>query len=465
MSSLNIVSYPHPMTNDYNRILNLLTVKDDEGDKYYLGSLGNNTYCLPRYLDKETFTVRKRDEQKVITYNKLLFDNYPIFFKPRNDKQIRTVDYLNNNSEACLKLSTGSGKTKCTINHILSNNLKAIILCHNSKIMSQWEEAIKEMTVLSDEDLYCVSGNYSKKKLLRAKIVIISNKTVSARIKSEKMIEFLTDMFNCRFDTTVIDEAHLALEANNLWLMNVYTPNVYILTATPNRSNRQEDDLIKFIYPIHNTLEIIEYEQPVRTVFYTFDSKPESKDNYYVCLSSKYGLDKNNYFKYIKRDNNFLSYFNMLSGIIDRIRSKYGNGIKFLITGLTIENLNMLYAELSKFPVNKINRYYGEFMEDTRAGDDTNITLTIMSTIQAGYDVSDLNVVINLVPVSSPALIIQLKGRLARTFEGKNLAMYIALVDTGFPNIIRTQTKQMNKILEEGMSEVTVITDNIVFQK
>lgn len=464
MSKLNIVSYPHPMTNEFNNLLNFLTVKDDEGDKFYLSSIGNNTYCLPRYLNSNSFNVKQREEQEVVCYNPNNFSGYNINFKARNDKQVRTLDYLNKHSEACLKLSTGSGKTKCTIKHIVDNNLKAVVLCHNRKIMSQWEESIREVINLGADDLYSINGNYSKKRLSKAKILIICNKTVSARIKSEKQIEFLTDMFNCKFDTTVIDEAHLALEANNLWLMNVYTPNVYILTATPTRSNKREDELLQFIYPLHNTLEIIEYEQPVKTFFYTFNSNPEPKDNYYVCLSSKYGLDKNNYFKYLKRPNKFPHFISMLEYIVQTIRNKHGNQIKFLFTGLTIENLNMIYEVLKGNPLNKINRYYGEFMEDTKSGDDTNITLTILTTIQAGYDVSDLNVVINLVPVSSPALVIQLKGRLARLFEGKSVAYYISLVDTGFPNIIRTQNKQMEKIKEEGMSEINIITDNIFFQ-
>ena len=184
-----------------------------------------------------------------------------------------------------------------------------------------------------------------------------------------------------------------------------------------------------------------------------------------MCLSSKYKLDKNNYFKYLKRENNQEQYFLMIESLINDVRKKYGNHIKFLFTGLTIESLNALYDRFSNNPLNKIKRFYGEFMDNAVVGDDTTITLTIMQTIQAGYDVEDLNVIINLVPVASKALTIQLKGRLSRTFEGKELALYIALVDTGFFGIVNVQSKQLNVIEEEAKSKIILASNNIVFNK
>ena len=106
-----------------------------------------------------------------------------------------------------------------------------------------------------------------------------------------------------------------------------------------------------------------------------------------------------------------------------------------------------------------IKKFYDKYKKEHDhipvTGDDSDIILCVNKSIDAGFDLEDLTLLINLEYVKSKSLVIQLKGRLARTYEGKTKAVYVSMIDNGFNFIGGSRYNSIASIIvDEGKSQV-----------
>lgn len=367
-----------------------------------------------------------------------------------------------------VSLSTGGGKTILSINYFLKNNLRPVIFCHNNTIIGQWVQKIKAVSNLTDDDIGIVSNNWSLKKMLTKKILIVSSLTYSSQMNTDAGEEkFVTLLDPKKVGVLIVDESHLLLHVVNDIIMTSRIGKNILLTATPSNAIKNINKIIDCILPFKNSFFKISYEQQVDAVFVSFDSKPENKNKTYVKMFSQYNFCKHKYFLYLikNREEMFLS---LLEAVFEDIKANNeGQEENTLIIGTSNKQLDYVKSYLEKrFPGKTINSYYdlSEKKHTKRApctGDGFDFTLSSAKAVLAGTDKEDLTSLINLDIFSTESATIQLKGRLTRKHPSKKKAHYYTFVDLGFKEYEKIIAKQYSHILNEGQTTIHTIEHSL----
>lgn len=461
--------------NHLTHLFNNFTVTNDEDTKFFFIKKDENSYIFPKYFDIREFlhVDFKYSEDTIEQYEADVFNNISHKIKLRNEKQEKTWKFLeeNDKKDCLISLSTGSGKTVITIKYFIDMKLKPVIFCHNLTILKQWVEKITQLTELTEDDIGIIDSKWSKKKCSGKKVFVVSTPTYKASINStdyEKYYSIINFLNGENIGVLVVDEAHKSFNTINHALMNIKSFSRILLTATPRRSLKKEHRLLNYCYPISNAFEIIEYEQPIDFYACHFDSNPLPKNYAYICNYNKYNFDRNRYINYLmKKPNNsygkLVEYFYSL-GIKNLTDNKKN---KTLLIGTTVKQLDYLFDFFKeKYPEMKIKKFYSKHKKEeaniTKTGDDTDLILAIAGSVDAGLDIEDLTLVINLTYVKSTSLIIQLKGRLARTYEGKSKAIYLSVYDNSFKFSNTCYTSNYRDIAEERETRMFNIPSGIV---
>ena len=476
------LTYPIEIFSEFEleRIKKFFTIiTDEDSDKpktYYHYSIVDNRLIVPKYSKLEFIINRKLDypiidNKKDYDEDSQLFNDIRLNYSPRNKKQNETMKFLKDkiDDDVLVSLSTGSGKTILTIMHFIMNNMKPIIFCHNNVITSQWVEKITDAGIPM-EDIGILQGGKSLNKLLDKRVLIVSTPTMESKLSKPSTTNEVYDFYT-RFDPDllVVDEAHKMFNTISKILLLFHARQKILLTATPVRSLRNENDLIEHVFPIHNEFEILEYEENIDVAYVTFDSNVSNGEKWYVALMHKYNFSSPNYIKYmLKKPNN--AYFELIdffynSGLLN-LQDNTKN--KALIVGSTLEQLDYLYNKFSmKYPEKRILKFYGEYKKKSEniptSGGSEDIILCVSRSIDAGFDVQDLTLLLNTEYIKSKAMTIQLKGRLARSYEGKNKCLYLQLVDLAFDEVVNRCNYSFNTIKEENQSkELNMVHSNII---
>ena len=207
---------------------------------------GINKYKLYNLMKNEEFLsdTIKEDSYRTATY-KCTTD-------PRDEEQEKAIEFLlQDEKQLMLCLNTGGGKTYCTINALSQMKKRSMVIVDKEKIMLQWKESFLKFTNLKEDDIYLISGRDSIEKIMKnkkdcnIKVFIASHRTLSSYAEDDW--SKLTDFFNkIKIGVKVYDEAHV--EAKNIFKIDCYTntfKTIY-LTATPARSNPQEDKVFQY---------------------------------------------------------------------------------------------------------------------------------------------------------------------------------------------------------------------------
>lgn len=400
----------------------------------------NKKLILPRgvdipYLEKQfnsTAVVDKNNDPYVNT------EQIPIKYLTRDERQLNILQfilgkanygYTRSKSQLLVNSTTGSGKTFVTVASICFSGSRAIIITNSIGWLQQWRDRILEYTPLTEKDLYFISGSSSINKILsrdplQYKIFLASHGTIKSygdRNGWDK-VENLFKYLKCGFK--IYDEAHLYFD--NMCKIDFHsnTKKTLYLTATPQRSNKEENIIYQLYFKNVPSIELFKEEDAhVDYIAMHFNSHPRPED--IQSCKNMYGLDRNRYTNYVVNKVNFL---HMVNVIIDFSLMLRGKVLIYIGTNDAIMKVYNYIVTQFPFLRNNVGIYTSAIKENKSYQLNNKIILSTTKSCGAASDISGLSATVNLAePFKSAVLARQTLGRCR-----DNNTFYIDVVDNGF---------------------------------
>lgn len=406
---------------------------------------------------KKTTTVNFLNvaKSKSVTYN--------MKFQPRDDLQKRAIDFLvkmkkdPETHSRFLSLATGSGKTYVTINLVSKLRKKPMIIVDAVDLATQWKREFLKHTDLNEDDILILSGQDSidKEILNPTKKVYIAVHRTLGNMMSNDINSINVLMNKLGIGIRVFDESHV--EFGNICKINAFSNVEYTLylTATPNRSNFNDDSLYAKIFgkvPFFNGKEM-SVEKYHTVILKTMNSHPSFDEK--LGIRTQYGFSQARWGSYMT-SSGYEFLIECLLSIFDKFKL-IDRRKKTAIILPTIELIKKVQDSLLEtYDDIEVGTFIGEVSKSKREAElDKMFILTNEKIFGKGKDVKDLEIVINFVPVGSVVVTEQILGRL-RHNEGKS-AILFDVTDIGFDECVRQQKirkrfykkhKTINKIIE-----------------
>ena len=376
----------------------------------------SSKYLQELFPDKEVYYV-ERDEN--VSSISIKADKYP----PKNDIQIRALEWLHENSRFNKKLmdvTMDSGKTYIALKYICDCKKIALIIVHNDGILNQWIKEILKFTNIERNEIGIIKGSKSIDECennLQYKIFIASELTLRNIIDNNKtrLFKFCK---NVGIGIKVVDEAHLFLKT--ICEIDLHTnviDNIY-LTGTAERTNWKENKILSRILPLNysfNTMnsDYANTERRITTILVDYDSRTttlassELYNRYGFQLAKWATLTINfidllinifkDYYDYIEnmlKDRNLDLQHAIFLKTLEQCRL-FEDQLKFMLPGITIGMFNSLNEKNKKDALN------------------AKVIITTEKSFGVAID-SKINVIHNFIPISSKASIMQMAGRLRK---------------------------------------------------
>lgn len=361
-------------------------------------------------------------------------------YAPRDQDQIEAIKFMlgmdkyyhnQNKSMLSLNLSTGKGKSYCAIATIAYLGIVPIIITDTSGCLDQWENYFQEYTDIKANEIYRISGTPSIMKLYnrdisRYKVFLAPHATIKSYCdnvgwdKLHELFEYLG--VGLKF----YDEAHL--DFDNMAMIDFYTNTYcsYYLTATPARSNFEENTIFQIYFNGVPCIDLFHEDIDPHTAYVglKYNSCPTPYD-ISECRNA-YGLDRNKYTDYVVRQPNFQ---NMLHILIGKAMSKPGKCLWYIGTNSAIQYVrDWIYDNYPEL-VGQVGIYTSLTPREIRKEQlDKKIILSTTKSAGAAMDIQGLVETANLAePFKSRVLAQQTFGRT----RAKD-TVYKELVDLGF---------------------------------
>ena len=385
---------------------------------------------------------------------------YTMITPPKDETQVNAIKFLSHkdeyaknstNSQFGLNLDTGVGKTYCMVNSIITQGLKAIIICTKDSIKNQWIKTFLEMSTMKEDMIYDVTGSRDLEAIrlgeIDCDVYVTNHQTLWSYIKlygEDKLGEVFN---NAGIGIKVYDEAHMCF--NNILNVDMCTDVKYnyYLTATFGRGDQKEVAIYKRAFAALSRYgENIEKRRHTIFNIMYYTSNATYKDN--IRVQTNYGFNNYRFWDYchnVDKDENIIY---VLLKIINKLLFDDNIEGKILITSPMIESADYIGDILKeKYPDiitgtihskkskedNKYNREYADIISTT------------IKSLGTGDDVNKLRVIINLDPHSSSIITKQLIGRLREYAPDKDTYFY-DLVDVSFNSIINMLNKRLPTI-------------------
>ena len=309
----------------------------------------NKRIYLPGGLD--LWWVRKAVNEKYYTridpypYKKI--SNIRMKYKPRDNEQLETLkftaglDEYDGNQYApqlSINLSTGKGKTYCSIATIAFYQIKSIIITGSNSLLTQWEQNIIEYTNLNSSDIFRINGsdicnmilNGSSNKAENASIFLCSHGTLRSfgdRYGWDKVGELFKKLgIGMKF----YDECHTNYD--NMLMIDFFTNvfKTFYVTATPGRSDWKENHIFQISLKNVPNIDLFDENKDPHTSYIAlkWNSNPTAMD-ISRCKSSMYGLDRNKYMEYLTKKPEF---YELLRVIMDLVIKCKGRALFYIGT-------------------------------------------------------------------------------------------------------------------------------------
>lgn len=388
---------------------------------------------------------------------------YNCTVKPRDEKQEEAINFLIGNdersanaTERMLCLQTGGGKTYCTINALSKLKKRCIIVVDQEKLMQQWKAEFLKFTNLEEDDICLISGRPAVDQLLKKKKTDIRYKVFIAMHQTLGSIEEdVTELYSkCKIGVNVFDEAHCY--AHNMFNINFLTDSelTFYLTATPNRSNRLEDEVYQASLqnvPRYGLED--KFNDPYHNLYYiSYDSKP-SYGVICSCQSSR-GFNTNKFSDYTF-STSYEQFYDIICKLLNITLKNPDNGKTCIIVHKN-DHLAKLKQDLeADYP----DVDFGVFSSITSSSSrekelEKKVILSTDKSMGKAVDVKGLQFVIMTVPTSSQVVAEQTLGRL-RKLDNKKV-MYFDLTDTGFKTCAK-QRVMRRKILDKKAQSIHLL--------
>lgn len=407
-----------------------------------------NKAIIPRGVD--IFWVEKlfNDFADMNTKHDPMDTIEPIMIKylPRDDRQKEALkfmlgmeNYKNNKykSQLSVNLNTGFGKSYCAIATVSYLKLRSMVIAGNNNVLDQWKNYILEYTDTKKNEIYNIIGSYSIEKLFRMsdkelskiKLLLASHGTIRSYGEANGWSK-ITELFNkLKIGIKIFDEAHLFFD--NMCKIDFYTNTfrTYYLTATPQRSNNEEDIIYQYYFKNIPKIDLFDEDQDPHTHYRSIIFTSEPTPSEVSACKNKYGLDRNAYTNYLMNKEN---YYKILHVVLDLALKHNGKTLIYIGTNdaitKTYEWIIENYPELS----DSIGIYTSIIDNAVKAQQlEKRIILSTTKSCGAAMDIKGLKMTIVLAePFKSEVLARQTLGR-----TRADNTFYIDIVDRGFAQI------------------------------
>lgn len=433
----------------------------NEGERYIVIPRGLKVnYLQYLFQDKELFINTKPDKKAKATYNCIV--------EPRDDKQKEAIDFLlgnnetsQNTTERMLCMKTGGGKTYCTINALSKLGYRSLVVVDQEKIMLQWKKEFLSFTDLTEDDIYLINGRQTLDKIRKMKVTQVQSKVFIATHQTLNYymtynpILFKNAFDKIRIGTVVYDEAHCYV--NSMFNLNfaLNTELTVYLTATPNRSNLQEDKVYQ------KSLEMVpkfgledKFNDLYHNIYYiSYNSNPDHK-TIARCQSTR-GFNINAFSDYTINDT-WDKFYDIILELVKICTAKEEYGKTAIILHKNEHILKLKEALEADFEGIDIGIFSSLIpsLKDREKELQKKIIISTDKSLGKAVDIKDLQFCIMTTPTSSPVLAEQTLGRL-RKLDNRNV-LYFDVTDVGFKSCVH-QRKARRKVLDKKAKSIKLL--------
>ena len=414
----------------------------------------NRRLYLPRGIDVD-FVKRKVQSAMEDEFTSTVVHNHPYGYvtkkigmkkRPRDETQMEALRFVlckdkyqhnSGKSQFGINLNTGGGKTflcSCILSYL---GIRSIVITAQSGILDQWKERLQEYTDIEESEIVKIEGGPMISRILSGTSTLANKslylcthstlQTYGASHGWDKIGELFKKLgIGIKF----FDEAHQNFQ--NMALIDFAARDVwrtYYVTATPSRSDRQEDIIYKLYMKNVPSIDLFNPEVDPHTNYIAikYNSCPKPSD-VNACKNSVYGLSNPLYIDYLMRNERFWVMFDYIFSLIYR-----SGGRALFYIGTNAGILKVKQRILFNYPelCNDIG-IYTSISEHKQDDKNKKYILTTTKSAGAGEDIAHLKYSVVLAePFKSEVLARQTLGRT----RDQNTT-YIELVDVGFKQLI-----------------------------
>lgn len=406
---------------------------------------------------KELFIPGGADLRKIQNYlNERYFDPIdPMIFSPtipikmrygpRDQEQIEALSFMcdinqyedfRDTPQKMLSLSTGKGKTYCSIATIAFYQIKSIIITDSNSLLTQWKKNILEYTNLNENDIFSINGsdvcnmilNGNSAKANNASIYLCSHGTLRSFGNRYGWDEVWYLFEKLGIGLKFFDEAHLTFD--NMLMIDYFTNvwRTYYVTATPARSDTRENQIFQISIKNVPMIDLFNKDKDPHTSYICikWNSNPTPKDISY-CKHRVYKFDRIKYVHYLIRKPEF---YDMMRIAMDLALKCKGRVLMYIATNEGVlavyKWINVNYPEL----MNDVGIFTSlvEKEEKLANKESKRILLSTSKSAGVGQHIEGLKMTMVIAePYKSKVLAQQSLGR-----TRDDDSMYIEFLDMGF---------------------------------
>lgn len=392
---------------------------------------------------------------------------------PRDDVQKKALrftlgkgeyEFTNVKSQLSVNLDTGKGKTYITVASLAYWGIRNIIITYSIDWLNQWRDKFVEYTDTEPNEICFINGSYNIKSLLsrdvsKYKSFLISHGTLKSYGDTNGW-EAVGELFKyLKIGVKVYDESHLNFD--NMCYIDSYT-NTYktlYLTATPTRSNDDENRIFKMSYRTVPSIDLFDKKNDPHTKYigFRYNSMPTAIEQS-NCMNM-YGFDRNKYVSYVIARTNFYCALHLLMNIISNTKGKV---LVYIATNHAISTIYEWLVRFYPMYTNQIGIYTSLIPDEDKDDQIMNhkIILSTTKSCGAAKDIKGLKLTIVLAePFKSAVLAKQTFGR-----TRDDDTVYIEVVDDGFEPMRRYYNKKL-PVFEKyatGCSEIRFKKNEII---
>ena len=340
-------------------------------------------------------------------------------------------------SQKGLNLDTGEGKTFATICNVINKRLRTMIIVDAIKLKKQWMNEFMKFSTIPEDRLCDIESSDTMSKLLNYDVFFVNHQTLSSYAKQygwQAVRKFISKL---GIGIKVFDEAHLFFK--NTLMIDFFSNcrfTIYLTATFGRREAYLYNDAFASVYRFGE--ETSTYSDKVRHTIYIpafFSSNIDIGELY--RLTTNHGFSKDRYIEYvIKRDKGHWCLSNMLS-LLDEALEREG---KVLVIGTTIDSCEEIKKKIEKrfgkdLSVDTVHSKQKKSFESVI--DNNRVIVSTVKSVGKGLNIPKLRSIINLEPIASKIIFIQLLGRLRRYNPDTDESTYFYdLIDTSIPRCI-----------------------------
>lgn len=388
--------------------------------------------------------------------------------RPRNERQEEALRFMlckdkyssnYQKTQFSVNLNTGVGKTYCATGAISYLGIRSIIITAQSGILNQWEQRLLEYTDINKSDIAYLEGSQTLNRIINDQssitnksIYLVTHSTLQNYGSTYGWENVGLVFKKLGIGIKIFDEAHQNFY--NMAMIDFFTNTwrTYYLTATPKRSDRDEDKIYQIYMKNIPSIDLFDDDVDPHTKYISIKYNSNPKPNDVVNCKNQYGLNHMAYINYLMTNDRFWMMFDYIFSII----YKAGGKALFYI-GVNNAILKVRDRILFNYPelYDDIGIYTS--ISDNKADEkNKRYILTTTKSAGAGEDIAHLKYSVVLAePFKSEVLARQSLGR---TRDPDTL--YIELVDVGFKQILRYYNAKKPVFAKYALSCKNLDVDN-----